>query len=175
VRAVVLSVLLAASLGHAEDQVPDALGLMVMLKVVSYDTAFASHGSGDFVVLVPFAPGQESKAVALAAVGTTLEVKTIKERALHFLPTPLAELDSKKGTAVLLYFGFPADTLKTTLEKARAQKLYVLTFEEARVRDGVLLGVGLSNGKPQPLVNVAAARAIGADFGPVLRLARTFQ
>ena len=174
-RAVIASVLLAATLGHAEERVPDALGLMVMLKVVSYDTAFASHGSGEFVVLVPYSPGQEAKANALAAVGAGLEVKTIKERSLHFVPTAMAELDSKKGTAVLLYFGFPADTLKTTLEKARAQKLYVLTFEEARVRDGVLLGVGLSNGKPQPLVNVSAARAIGADFGPVLRLARTFQ
>jgi hypothetical protein len=175
VKAVVVSVLLAATLGHAEERVPDALGLMVMLKVVSYDTAFASHGNGDFVVLVPYPPGQEGKASALAAIGAGLEVKTIKERSLHFVPTPLADLESKKGSAVLLYFAFPAEALKAALEKARAAKLYVLAFEEAPVRDGALLGVGLSNGKPQPLVNVAAARAIGADFGPVLRLARTFQ
>ena len=174
-KAVVASVLLAATLGSAEERVPDALGLMVMLKVVSYDTAFASHGSGDFVVLVPYAPGQEARANAIAAIGAGLEVKTIKERSLHFMATPLAELDSKKGSAVLLYFGFPAEALKTALEKARSAKLYVLAFEEEPVREGALLGVALSNGKPQPLVNVAAARALGADFGPVLRLARTFQ
>ena len=76
---------------------------------------------------------------------------------------------------MLLYAGFPADVLKATLEKASVEKLYVLTFEERLVKDGALLGVGLSNGKPQPLINVPAMRALGADFGPVLRLARTFQ
>ena len=174
-RAVFVAVLLVASAPHAEDRVPESLGLMVLLKVVSYDTSFAAHGSGDFVVLVPFAPGQEAKATALVTLGATLEVKTIKERALRFVTVPVDEVGSKKGTAVLLSFGFPADALRTVLEKTRAEKLYVLAFEEAPVHDGALLGVGLSNGKPQPLINVAAMRAIGADFGPVLRLARTFQ
>ena len=174
-RAVAAAVLLVAGAARSEDRVPEPLGLMVMLKVVSYDTSFATHGSGDFVVLVPFAPGQEAKATALATLGGTLEVKTIKERALRFVPVPIDELGSKKGAAVLLHIAFPADLLKPALEKARAEKWYVLAFDEMPVHDGALLGVGLSNGKPQPLINVAAMRALGADFGPVLRLARTFQ
>ncbi|MDP1826057.1 MAG: hypothetical protein Q8L48_22520 [Archangium sp.] len=174
-RAVVVSALLLASAVHAEDRVPDALGLMVMLKVVSYDTAFATHGAGDFVVLVPYAAGQEAKAGAICAVGAALEVKTIKERPLRFTPVPLGELGAKKGAAVLLPFGVTPEVLKATREKAATDKLYVLAFEETPVREGALLGVALANGKPQPLINVAAMRALGADFGPVLRLARTFQ
>lgn len=42
-------------------------------------------------------------------------------------------------------------------------------------KEGALLGMGLANASRRPLINVAAMRAIGADFGPVLRLARTFQ
>ncbi len=174
-RAAVVSALLFATVVWAEERVPDALGLMVMLKIVSYDTAFPSHGAGEFVVLVPYAPGAESAAAALATVGSGLEVKTIKERALRFTPVALAELSAKKGSAVLLVSGSSPEVLKVTLEKARAEKLYVLTYEESAVKEGALLGVGLANGKPQPLINVAAMRAVGADFGPVLRLARTFQ
>ncbi len=174
-RAPVALALLLATGAHAEDQVPAALGLMVMLKVVSYDAAFPTHGTGDFVVQVPYAPGQESKAAALVAVALGLDVKAIKERPLRFLATPLAELDPKKCAAVLLHADFPPEALKVALEKARSQKLYVCAFDEASVRDGATLGVGLSKGKPQPLINVAAARALGADFGAVLRLARAFQ
>jgi hypothetical protein len=148
---------------------------MVLLKVVSYDTAFASHGSGEFVVLVPYGDGDEAKASALAAAGAKLEVKTIKERSLKFTPVPAKDLPSAKGAALLLHVGIRPEALKGVLHKAHVEKLYVLTFEEAAVKDGALLGVGLSNGKPQPLINVAAMRALGADFGPVLRLARTFQ
>jgi hypothetical protein len=175
VKAVLVSLLLAATASPAAERVPDALGLMVMLKVVSYDSAFGTHGSGDFVVLVPYVPGDESKAAALVTVAAGLEVKTIKERTLRFVTVPVKDLAAAKGTAVLLPFGCPAEARKVSLEKARTEKLYVLTFEEEPVKEGALLGVGLANGKPQPLINVPAMRALGADFGPVLRLARTFQ
>ena len=174
-RAVVVTALMWSLAAWGEERVPEGLGLMVMLKVVSYDTAFAQHGSGDFVVLVPFAPGQEAKATALAAVGEKLEVKSIKERALRFVVVPLSELDAKKPTAVLLYDDFPTDALKQTLDRARGLKVYVLSLDEVAVQRGAVLGVGLANGKPQPLINIASARALGADFGAVLRLAKTFQ
>ncbi|HEY1087609.1 MAG TPA: hypothetical protein VGE37_07940 [Archangium sp.] len=174
-RVAALIALLLASVVSAADRVPDALALVVMLKVVSYDTAFPSHGTGDFVVLVPFAEGDEAKASALASEGAKLEVKKIKERTLKFTPVPVRELASAKGTALLLHPGLKPEALKAALAKAQSEKLYALAVDEAAVKEGALLGVGLSNGKPQPLINVAAMRGLGADFGPVLRLARTFQ
>lgn len=174
-RVAAVTALLLANAALAAERVPDALGLMVMLKVVSYDTAFPSHGSGDFIVLVPYAEGDEAKASALAAEGAKLEVKTIKERSLKFTPVAVKDLGAAKGTALLLHFDIRSEALKAALQKAQAERLYVFAFDEAPVREGALLGVGLSNGKPQPLINVAAMRALGADFGPVLRLARTFQ
>lgn len=174
-RVVVVTALLLMNAAAAAERVPDALGMMVMLKIVSYDTAFATHGSGDFNVLIPYADGDEPKASALAAEGAKLEVKTIKERSLKFTPVAIKDLAAAKGTAVLLHAGANADVIRNTLQKAQNEKLYVITFDESAVKDGALLGVGLANGKPQPLINVAAMRALGADFGPVLRLARTFQ
>jgi hypothetical protein len=172
---VVVATMVMAAGAAAEERVPEGLGLMVMLKVLSYDAAFANHGKGDFVVVVPFAAGQEAKASALATAGEKLEVKSIKERPLKFVVAPLSELDDRKPTAVLLYDGFAGDALKTALERARSSNWYVLSLDEKAVQRGAVLGVGLTNGKPQPLINIAAARALGADFGPVLRLARTFQ
>ncbi|MFT3709517.1 MAG: hypothetical protein QM817_17965 [Archangium sp.] len=48
-------------------------------------------------------------------------------------------------------------------------------MSETAVSEGALLGVGVANEKPQPLINIATARALGADFKAVLRLARTIQ
>lgn len=173
-RRVLIAAVLVAGLGWAEDRVPEELGLKVILKVASYDAAFDSHGTGDFVVLVPFGPGDEAKANAAVSLGSSLEVKSIKERPLRFKAVPLAELDPKKATALLIHTGFSLDALPGVLERARPARLYVFAFDEAAVQQGAVLGVGLANGKPQPLVNVGAARALGAEFGPVLRLARIF-
>lgn len=173
-RAVAVSALVLASAATAAEQVPHALGLMVMLKVVSYDAAFQAHGSGDFVVLVPYEDGAEAQASALAAEGAKLEVKSIRERPLKFKPVAAKELGSATGAALLLHPGFGSEALKGALQKAQADKLYVFALEEDTVKRGALLGVALANGKPQPLINVAAMRALGADFGPVLRLARTY-
>ncbi|HEY0882554.1 MAG TPA: hypothetical protein VGD87_13520, partial [Archangium sp.] len=122
--------LLLSSAASASERVPDSLALVVMLKVVSYDTAFPSHGSGDFVVLVPFADGDDAKATALAAEGAKLEVKKIKERPLRFVTVPLKELASAKGTALLLPAGLKPDALKAALARAQHEKLYVLAIDE---------------------------------------------
>jgi hypothetical protein len=172
--------LAVASAAWGQGEVPTPLGMLVMLKVVTYDTHFAEHGQGDFVVLVPFEPAQADDAHALVQAGAGLETRRINDRALVFEAVPADELaprlKSRAASAVLLPHALSGPGLERVLAVARAGRVYALSLVEAQVQAGATLGVGLANGRPQPLLNVAAAKAVGAEFPPsVLRLARAVQ
>ena len=170
-----LALLLAPAPALAQE-VQAPLALMVMLKVITYDANFAARGSGDFVVLVPYAPGQPTKAAATVELARGMELRSIKERKLRFLALPVAELTQTKAEAVLLHPGISGEVAREALQLAAAAGLYTLAFDEQLVRDGAMLGVASSEGRPQVLVNVTSARGIGADIsGTVLKKAKTYQ
>lgn len=174
-RAAALAVTMLAATVCAQERVPDSLGVLVMLKVLTYDSGFDARGSGDFVVLVPFAPGREADANALAKVGNALEVKSIKERPLRFVVLAAAESSKQSASAVLLHANFPGEVARPLLNMGRSRRWYTLSLDETLMLDGSVLGVGLSDGKPQPLLNVTASKAIGAEFASaVLKRARTY-
>lgn len=171
-KAAVVAVLLCAAAVRAAE-VPQQLALVVMLKVLTYDASFSSRGDGDFVVLVPWAPGHREQAEALTALGAGLSLRTINSRSLRFVAVPLAELTAAKGAAVLFHPGFDADAARSVLEVGH---LYTMAFDEALVREGVMLGVGSNDGRPQVLVNVAASRKLGVELASaVLKVARAIQ
>lgn len=174
-RRVALLLALASGAAFAEEAVPPALALKVMLKVLSYDPALSSHGSGDFVVAVPFAPGQDDAAQALVREATALDVKSVNDRPLKFLAVATRDAEAKKPTAVLLLNALPIEARAETLKWSRSAKVYSLALDAAAVSEGALLGVGVANGKPQPVINATTAKALNADFKAVLRLARVVQ
>ncbi len=173
--AVAALALLTASSARAE-RVPDSLGVLVMLKVLTYDAGFDARGGGEFVVLVPWAPGHEDDAQALAKTAAGLDVKSIKERPLRFVVVPAGDCGKQSASAVLLHAGFPGEAARPVMNLARGRRWYALSLDEALMPDGAVLGVGLADGKPQLLLNVTASRAVGAEFAAaVLKRARTFQ
>lgn len=168
--------LLAATAAHAQD-VPPPVGLLVLLKVVTYDAHFGAHGQGDFVVLVPHDADSAAAARSLVETGGTLDVKKVNDRPLRFEAVPVSELRerlrARQAAAVLVPPGLGGDGLKDALAAARGAGAYPLALTEAQVKAGAALGVGVANGRPQPLVNVAVAKAAGVELSAaVLRLAR---
>ena len=127
------------------------------------------------MVAVPFAAGQEDAAQAVVRVASELDVKSVNERPLKFLAVSTRDAEAKKPTAVLLLSVLPADARADALKWSRASKTYSLALDAAAVNEGALLGVGVANGKPQPVINATTARALNADFKAVLRLARVVQ
>jgi len=173
VRALVASMALVATLAHAQPaEVPPKLGLLVLLKVLTYDSGFDARGQGDFVVLVPFSKGNEARAQSLVDELGTIEVKTIKQRRLVVRSVPAGErLD---GQAVLFTSALGHEQHKPVLDSAKSAKLYSLSFGDEEVREGALLGVVQVGGKLQPVINVATAKVLGAEFAAsVLKVART--
>src|SRR4051794_32022343 len=94
--AVALAVLTASSSAHAQE-VPGHLALMVMLKVLTYDINFSSRGTGDFLVLVPFAKGEQARATETVDKAMSVDLRSINDRSLKFIAVPIAELASAKG------------------------------------------------------------------------------
>ena len=175
VRALAVAVAVVSASAQAQE-VPGHLALMVMLKVLTYDTNFASRGSGDFVVLVPFAKGDAGRAADTVEKAEGVDLHSINDRALKFVAVPVSELGATKGSAVLLHAGMAAEVAKDIVGQATRARLYSLAFDEALVKEGSMLGVASNGGKPQVLINVTTARSAGVDFAPaVLRVARTFQ
>jgi hypothetical protein len=177
VRALALCGALVALSAHAQD-VPHSLALMVMLKVLTYDATFSSRGAGDFVVLVPFGAGDEAKAAAAVDIASGMELRTINGRTLKFIAVPAAELaGGAKASAVLLHSGMPLAAARDAVAAAGRSRLYSLAFDEALVRDAAaMLSVASNAGRPQVVLHIGTARAIGAEFGPsVLKVARTVQ
>jgi hypothetical protein len=69
----------------------------------------------------------------------------------------------------------PAD-VTLLIARAREKRRYTFGLSEAAARDGALLAVTPHEGKLLPVLNVATARAIGAEFpASVLKLARVVQ
>ncbi len=163
------------------DEVPPQLGLLVMLKVLSYDATFEARvGDRDFLVLVPYAPNQTDAARAVAAVGLELPIKAMVGRPLKFEPVPAAELETqlvtRNAAAVIVLGGTPYELAKQQASAAARHQRYAITLDEDLVKAGIPIGVALNNGKAQLILNVTAARAIKAEFSSaVMRVARIQQ
>ena len=170
--------MLAALVAAAADA-PVKTSLLVVLKVLTYDAGFVARGKGDFVVLIPPA-GDPARASALLEVARGSGVTRILERPLKFVlgsSDPLeAQAREAHASAILVPEGISGATAKEVARVGTALKIYTLAVEEAPVRQGLLLGVAVNDGKPQVVINITAARAQGVEFSAsVLRIARTVQ
>lgn len=180
-RVVALSVVLLAGLLWAEplEAAPPQLSLLVMLKVVTYDTGFAGRGEGEFLVLVPHHPSQEKQLKEAVEAVKSMAQSRIQNRVLRFEGVSEEKLALKakeqKPSAILLLGGATELQLKETARLSASDKLYTLTLDPSLVSSKVALGVVNNAGKPQVAVNLAIAKEIGLSLPmSVLKIARTY-
>jgi hypothetical protein len=168
---------LAVALSAENAAVPVNLQLMVMLKVLTYDANFAAHAANPFVVAVPYAKGDESRAAEAVASARRMDLKSINDRTLEFVAVAVGDLGGMKPSAVLLHSGMADDVARDVLAATARAKWYSLSLDEQHVvKHGALLGVTSNAGKPQVVVNITAARATGVELAQaVLKVARTYQ
>jgi len=164
----------------AQDRVPTPLALQVMLRVLAYDRNFDTHGTGDFVIIVAVEPRQgEAKTEAMPAM-KALEGAAIHGRQIRFVTAELhgeqslRESVQKQGaSALLLLPGLSHEGLNAAAAVARAHRLYTLSLDPALVEQSLALGIANKDGRPQIVLNLAAAKDANAEFDvAVLKLAR---
>jgi hypothetical protein len=173
------ALLLAVTAGRAgaEERVPANLTLQLLLKVVSYDQAFADRGSSDFVILIPNSSG-ESAALSEAVTAAKAAPSKIQNRNIKFVPVTWeglpAAIAEQQASAILLINGATESEVSGALKAAADKKLYSLTLDPDFVEQGALVGVGAKDGKPQVVIQLNTARETGVNFpSAVLKIART--
>jgi len=173
---------MVASVASAEE--PDVKAVMpVLLKVLTYDVNFDARGAGDFIILVASDPASAEKRKALLKDLETITVTKVKNRNVKYVGVELkdeatlqADIDKAKASAVLAMPGTPPPLVKTVSEVTQDNQIYALALEPAMVEQALPVGVSMTGGKPQIIINEKAARGVGARFETsVLKLARVIQ
>lgn len=155
----------------------------VLLKVLTYDVNFDARGVGDFVVLVACEPGQAAKRDALVETLKSVEVSKVKARPVKYVGVEFkdeaglqAEIDRTRASAILATPGMSDKFVSHLWEVAQDNQLYAVALVAAMVERSLPVGVVMTNGKPQIIINVKAAKSVGANFElSVLKLARVIQ
>ncbi|MFL5322009.1 MAG: YfiR/HmsC family protein [Myxococcaceae bacterium] len=179
-RLITLVTLLCAGLARAQEAAPAQISLLVMLKVITYDTGFAGRGDGDFVVVIPYLPTQAQALTDASDAVKAMAQSKIQSRALRFVPVPFDQVGKaiaeQKASAVLLLPGSSDAEVAAAASAAKDGKLYSLSLEPAFVQNKVALGVVNKDGRPQVLINLNVTRELGISFPTsVLKIARTYQ
>ncbi len=153
-----------------ETAVNRRVAVLLLLKILTYDKAFAARGSGDFVVLLACEPTQRPERDRLLEEIQTTGPRQILSRPLKFAR---AEVDAKAlgdritetgASAVLVLPGLSAASTTAVSQLGTERKIYTLGLEEAAIVRGVALGVSTAQGKPQIVINRPSTQAIGAAF-----------
>jgi hypothetical protein len=168
----------------ATTNVDPLTALPILLRVLTYDRNFRSRGAGEFVVLVPGEAGKEASRDDVLVAVKTLGLNTIHNRPLKFVSADFkdaAALDDavqkSRAQAILAVPGLVPATVKAISEVAQTNQIYTLALDFKFVETSLALGVApKDDGKPQIVINLVAAKAVGAVFeNSVLKLARLVQ
>lgn len=179
-RAIALcSLLLVGAVARAQEAAPAQLSLLVMLKVVTYDQGFPLRGDGDFVVLVPNTPAQTAQLQEAMDGVKGMAQNKIQARTLRFVPVAMdafgKAISEQKASAVLVLPGTSDAQLSSIATAARDNKLYSLSLDPSFVTTKIAMGVINNGGRPQVVINLAAAKELGLSFPTsVLKIARTY-
>jgi hypothetical protein len=158
--------------------------LPILLRVLTYDRNFRSRGAGEFVVLVPAEAGKESIRDDVLVVTKTLGLDTIHNRQLKFVASELKDVASlddavqkTRAQAILAVSGLSPASVKAISDVAQTNQIYTLALDSKFVETSLALGVEpKEDGKPQIVINLNAAKAVGAVFeNSVLKLAKLIQ
>ena len=155
----------------------------MLLKALTYNVNFDARGVGDFTVLVVGDAAQVEKRDLLIAGLKDMPSQKVKSRPLKYAvtefkdePTLQAEIDRTRASALLIVPGASLNTLKHVWEVAQDNQAYVIALEASMVEFGLPIGVQVTGGKPQILINEKGAKSIGAKFETaILKLAKIIQ
>lgn len=168
--ACLVSLLKAAPALAAGDQRDELLRLV--LRVLAHDAA-PWPNSGDFVVLAVTRDSGAAQALATGLLASPVRLRGRLVR-LEVVSDELPALDGRGADAMLVLPGAPTDLVRRVAAEATRRHLYSLALDEAAVREGVLVGLTLTNQRPVPTINLTTARALGVRLAPaLLQLCRT--
>lgn len=175
---IVLACVCGAARARAQEmEVPVALQLPLLLKVLSFDRQLSARAGGTLVIAVAYQSGFRASAQvkdemlhAAAAIGPRTQIGglTVHVVAIDLDQDDLVEgLERSKATVVYLAPVRGID-VKALSAMTRIAHVTTVTGVPRYVEQGLSVGVRLRGDRPQILVNLAASRFEGAEFGAEL-------
>ncbi|MFT3914029.1 MAG: YfiR/HmsC family protein [Anaeromyxobacteraceae bacterium] len=166
---------LALAAGPAgETPVPPDARALLLLRVLGYDRTLADRCGDEVIVAVGWSAGDEDArdalVEALRSAAARFQVAGHRVRAvpLRLGPPEPAQRAREAHACVLVLAGpTPGDPAALGREAAAA-RLLTVADERAGVAQGLALGFVRVDGRARVLVNVAAARAAGAELDAAL-------
>lgn len=167
--------LVAAPGSVLADEMPRDLSLKLLVKAIPFDRNFAARATPVakiFVVAPDSVEGALRDANALVASLRTLpdlggapvsaEVVTLSGAALR------ARCEADKPAVVIVARSLTSAAVTALVQSLAGLPLVTAASEGEQVRQGVVLGFHIVEGRPKPLINVASARDHGVEFATSL-------
>lgn len=176
--------LLPWCLGLSAEQdmaVPLDVQYPLFLKILTFDRNLQMRAGEELVIGVVYQPRVRASWLAKDALMKLIDTSSIQAKNLPVRGVPIeARSPEHLARAIeihrvdVLYVGpLRAVAIKDVTSVSRPRHVITLTGMPRYVDDGLAVGIGLAQERPEILVNLAAARAEGADFkAQFLKLAR---
>jgi len=156
---------------------PD-LQLPLILKVLTYDRHFEAKAHGELVLGVVFEQTDPDSLKAASVVYDTLlrfSGKTVKRLPIRFNLVPMASLErSVEDLKINVLYVAPgnARNLERLTRLSQAKGITTATGVPDYVKQGIAVGIGVSDDRPQILINLPASKSEGSEFdASLLRIA----
>ncbi len=168
--------------GPDESPIEPELQAQLLLKVLSFDRALATRAGSELIVGVViqrrYRPSLEAGEDMLAAFASVANrgFLDMRVRAIAVELGPKTDLEAELARLeVDVLYVTPVRALPgvTIAAVTRALRISSLTAVPQLVSDGLAVGLGVRDDRPEILVNLEAASAEGIDFSAqLLRMAR---
>jgi hypothetical protein len=181
--------LLALTLTHAlhSQDMPAPVGVQfpLLMKVLSFDRSLGTRVGNEVVIGVIY---QKSFRISLNAMNDLLSaledspIEQVEGIPIRCVPIAinvegdLAEALSKSGANVVYITPLRSVRIETITSVCQSKRILTLTGVPDYIELGLALGVGTKGEKPLIIINLAAAKAVGADFNAqLLHLAKVIK
>ena len=178
---VVVALVLATSARAESMAVPAQMQVPILMKVLAYDRQFDTKAGTALTIGIIYTASDPSSAKATDQISDTLygfAGKTVRKVPVKYFQieyTNVADLEAfVKAKGVNVFYLAPGNdkALPAILKLSQARGITTLTGVPDYVKRGVSVGVGLSQDKPQILINLTSARSEGSEFDAnLLRIA----
>lgn len=178
-RRTVASALLAALLAlpapvRGNQELPASQQALILLRVLGYDRALAQRAGEVLTIAVVWRAGDETQRdEALEALRALAEQYRVAGRRIRAVPVrwegaPYASRVRDAGAVVVLLSGSLATGDRQLIQDLRSSRVLVAAGTRSAVDEGASLGFIRGPKGVKIFVNLAAARAAGADFDSTL-------
>jgi hypothetical protein len=172
-------------LAGEETRVPFDLQAKLLLKILTFDRNLDKRADSAVVVGIVYKPGSEESEKARSEFSKALE-KYSGKRVKGF---PVSHISLKyvsrsdlaaevKTHGVSVFYVTPGDSvyLKEIIKVARENSVLTATAVAKYVGNGISIGIGLKENKPEITINLSSTKAEACDFSSqLLKLARVIE